>query len=354
MVVRVGIVGASGYAGGELVRLLLKHGNVDLSFATSRRNVGEYLFRVHPNLRGLTEMKFVDNDYSKVAGLADLIFTALPHGEGVRFIPQLVASGVKVVDLSADYRLKKPQDYNLWYGYTHPDPPLLEKFVYAVPELNREAISRATLAASPGCMAIASILALAPLFQQRDTRIDPRHVVVDAKIASSGSGGKPSLSTHFSERYGVVRPYKPVGHRHTGEIEQVLGDLAGQDVTVSMSAHAINMVRGILSTCHVFYEGELQNSSVWRMYRTTYSGKPFIRLVKDRKGPFRLPDPKVVIGSNFCDVGFELDERGHRIVAFGAIDNLLKGAAGNAVQVMNIMLGLDERQGIYDAPLHPL
>ena len=352
--VRVGVAGASGYAGGELVRLLLKHGKVDLTFATSRRNVGEYLFRVHPNLRGLTDMQFIDNDPSKMAGMADLVLTALPHGQSIGLISELVASGVKVVDLSADFRLKNPADYEVWYGFKHPNPDLLAKFVYAVPELNREEIARTNLAASPGCMAITSILAMAPLFKQRDVKIDREHVVVDAKIASSGAGGKPSLSTHFSERYGVVRPYKVAGHRHTGEIEQQLSWLAEGKVTVSMSAHAINMVRGILSTCHVFYEGDLQNSAIWRMYRAMYGDKPFIRMVKDRKGPFRLPDPKVVIGSNFCDLGFELDERDHRIVAIGAIDNLLKGAAGNAVQVMNLMLGLDEKQGIYDAPLHPV
>ena len=347
-------MGASGYAGGELLRILLRHGKAELAYATSRRYAGEYLFRVHPNLRGLSDLQFVGNDFSKVSDKADLVFTALPHGESVKVMPQIVASGVKVVDLSADFRLKDPKAYELWYGYTHPDPELLGKFVYSIPELNREQIRGATLASSPGCMAITSILAMAPLFRQRDVKIDRDHVVVDAKIASSGSGGKPSLATHYSERYGVVRPYKPAGHRHTGEIEQEMTKLAGGKVTVSMSAHAINMVRGILSTCHVFYDGELQNSNIWRMYRAMYNNEPFIRMVKDKQGPFRLPDPKVVVGSNFCDVGFELDERGHRIVAIGAIDNLLKGAAGNAVQVMNLMLGLDERQGIDVAPLHPV
>lgn len=352
--VRVGVVGASGYAGGELIRLLLKHGKVDLTFATSKRNVGEYVFRVHPNLRGMTDMQFIDNDVSKITSLADVVLTALPHGQSVKMVSQMASAGMKVVDLSADFRLKDPRDYPTWYGFEHPDPELLAKFVYAVPELNKEAISKTTLAASPGCMAITSILALSPLFKQREVRVDRDHVVVDAKIASSGSGGKPSLSTHFSERYGVVRPYKPAGHRHTGEIEQQLSWLADGRVRVSMSAHAINMVRGILSTCHVFYEGDVQSSSVWKMYRSTYTGQPFIRMVRDKKGPFRLPDPKLVIGSNFCDVGFELDERNHRIIAIGAIDNLVKGAAGNAIQVMNIMLGLDEKQGIYDAPLHPV
>ena len=269
-------------------------------------------------------------------------------------ISQLAASGLKVVDLSADFRLKDPADYPTWYGFEHSNPELLSKFVYSIPELNKDAIAKASLAASPGCMAITSILTLAPLFKQKEVAVDRDHVVVDAKIASSGSGGKPSLSTHFSERFGVTRPYKPTGHRHTGEIEQQLSWLGDKKVTVSMSAHAINSVRGILCTCHVFYEGDVKNSAVWKMYRSAYNGQPFIRMVKDKVGPFRLPDPKVVIGSNFCDIGFEIDERGHRIVAIGAIDNLIKGAAGNAVQIMNIMLGIDEKQGIYDAPLHPV
>jgi N-acetyl-gamma-glutamyl-phosphate/LysW-gamma-L-alpha-aminoadipyl-6-phosphate reductase len=334
--------------------LILRHGNANLVFATSRRYAGEYLFRVHPNLRGVSDLQFVEHDPSKLSGKADLVFAALPHGESLKFIPQLVSSGVKIVDLSADFRLKNPDDYERWYGYKHPAPELLEKFVYSIPELNKEEISGATLASSPGCMAITSILALAPLLKQKSVPIDKKHIVVDAKIASSGAGGKPSLATHFSERYGVVRPYKPTGHRHTGEIEQTLSQAAGEPVLVSMSAHAINQVRGILCTCHVFYEGDLQNSVVWKMYRSVYGEQPFVRLVRDKKGPFRLPDPKVVIGSNYCDVGFEIDERGRRVVAFGAIDNLLKGAAGNAVQVMNIMLGFDEKQGLDHIPLHPV
>lgn len=352
--VRVGIMGASGYAGGELLRLLIKHGGVDLTFATSRKYAGEYVFRAHPNLRGITDLQFVPNDVSKVAGMADLVFTALPHGESLEYMPSLVSSGLKIVDLSADFRLKNADDYETWYGYKHPLPDLLDKFVYAVPELNKEDIRKANLASSPGCMAITSILAMAPLMKEWGANIDKRHVVVDAKIASSGAGGKPSIATHFSERYGVVRPYKAAGHRHTGEIEQMLSRLAGEKVTVSMSAHAINMVRGILCTCHLFYDGDVQTSDIWKMYRAVYSSQPFIRLIREKKGPFRLPDPKVVIGSNYCDVGFELDTRGRRIVALGAIDNLLKGASGNALQTMNLMLGMDEKRGLEDAPLHPV
>ena len=203
-------------------------------------------------------------------------------------------------------------------------------------------------------MAITAILALAPLLGAKSLGVDRDHVVVDAKVGSSGSGGKPSLSTHFSERFSAVRPYKPAGHRHAGEIEQVLAAMAGERVTVSMSAHSVNMVRGILVTSHLFIADGIKPLDVWKAYRSMYSGSYFVRLVRDKQGPFRLPDPKLVVGSNFCDVGFETDERTHRLVALSATDNLVKGAAGNAVQSMNLMLGLDEKTGLSMAPLHPV
>ncbi|MDG6901337.1 MAG: N-acetyl-gamma-glutamyl-phosphate reductase [Nitrososphaerota archaeon] len=352
--VKVAVLAASGYIGGELVRLLLQHPDVELTVATSRKYDGEYLFRVHPNLRGITELKFTRYDQSKVTENAEVAFAALPHGESVKLIPGLAATGIKVVDLSADFRLHDREQYTRWYGYEHPSPDLLEKFVFSVPELNRDQVKGARLVASPGCMAITSILAMAPLFKEKSLGIDREKVVVDAKIGSSGAGGKPSTATHFSERFNVVRPYAPAGHRHSAEIEQVMSALSGESVRVSMSAHAVNMVRGILCTCHLFTDADLKPIDVWKAYRATYSGSYFVRLVRDKQGPFRLPDPKVVIGSNFCDLGFELEERTGRIVALGAIDNLIKGAAGNAVQSMNLMLGFDEKTGLTQAPLHPV
>ncbi len=352
--VRVGVVASSGYIGGELLRLLLQHPQVELEVATSRSHAGEYLFRVHPNLRGITDLTFSSFEEGTLKKDVDVVFTALPHGESVRYVPQLVMSGMKVIDLSADFRLKDPSDYKRWYGFEHPSPDLLPRFVYAIPEINREEIRGATLLSSPGCMAITSILALAPLMKQNSFSIDPDRIVIDAKIGSSGSGGKPSLYTHFSERYNVVRPYKAAGHRHSAEIEQVLSELAHEDVKVSMSAHAVNMVRGILCTCHLFTSQSLSPLEVWKSYRLMYEGSYFVRLVRDKKGPFRLPDPKIVIGSNFCDVGFELEGRTSRIVAIGATDNLIKGAAGNAIQSMNLMLGFDEKAGLNYAPLHPV
>jgi N-acetyl-gamma-glutamyl-phosphate/LysW-gamma-L-alpha-aminoadipyl-6-phosphate reductase len=351
---RVGVVAASGYIGGELLRLLLQHPEFELTVATSRKYAGEYVFRVHPNLRGVTELKFSEYSLSNMTGQADLVFTALPHGESIKYVPELAGTGLKIVDLSADFRLKDPAHYKTWYGYEHPNPDLLDKFVFAIPELNREEIRHTTLASSPGCMAITSILALTPLLKNKELQIDSSHVVVDAKIGSSGAGGKPSTSTHFSERYNVVRPYAPAGHRHSAEIEQVLSAVAGEEVKVSMSAHAVNMVRGILSTCHLFAGADVEPVDLWKSYRSVYSGSYFIRLIRDKKGPFRLPDPKLLTGSNFCDIGFELERRTHRIVTLSATDNLIKGAAGNAIQSANLMLGLDEKTGLEVAPLHPV
>ncbi len=350
----MGVLAASGYIGGELLRLLIQHPQVELTVATSRKYAGEYVFRVHPNLRGMTGLKFSQLDASKLTDSSDIVFAALPHGESVKVVPQLADSGLKVIDLSADFRLSDRSQYPAWYGYDHPRPDLLEKFIFAVPEINRERVKGARLVSSPGCMAITTILALAPLLKERSLGIDRDHIVVDAKIGSSGAGGKPSLSTHFSERYNVVRPYKPAGHRHSAEIEQVLAEMAGEQVKVSMSAHAVNMVRGILSTTHLFTRVATKPIDIWKAYRSMYSDSYFIRLVRDKQGPFRLPDPKLVIGSNFCDIGFEIEERTGRIVTLSATDNLMKGAAGNAVQAMNLMLGFDEKTGLAMAPLHPV
>ncbi len=352
--VRIGILGASGYIGGELLRLLLQHPEVEVTAASSRRYAGEYVFRVHPNLRGMTELQFSPNDASKVIAGSDLVFAALPHGESVKIVPQIADAGLRVVDLSADFRLSDRGQYPNWYGYDHPRADLLEKFVYSIPEINREKVKGATLVSSPGCMAITAILALAPLLKEKSLGIDRDHIIVDAKVGSSGAGGKPSLATHFSERFNVVRPYKPAGHRHSAEVEQVLEAMAGEKVKVSMSAHAVNMVRGILVTSHVFTAGAVKPIDVWKAYRSMYTGSYFVRLVRDKNGPFRLPDPKLVIGSNFCDVGFEIEERTGRLVALSATDNLVKGAAGNAIQSMNLMLGFDEKTGLAMAPLHPV
>ena len=349
---RVGVVGASGYVGGELLRLLLLHPKVELTLITSRTFEGKYIHRVHPNLRGLTNLRFVKPNPNKIIESCDLIFFATPHGVTSKIMPQFLETGLKIVDTSADFRLKDPSEYPRWYGWEHPNSELLSEAVYGLPELHREEIRNAKLVACPGCMAIASILALAPIIKKKVVEED--RIVVDAKIGSSGAGAKPSQSTHHSEHYSVVRPYKPAGHRHTAEVEQELRNLAGCEVKISMSAHAVNIVRGILATCHTFMEKELTQLEVWKIYRQFYEEEPFIRFVRDRMGVFRYPDPKIVVGSNYCDLGFEIDSHTNRLVVMAAIDNLMRGAAGTAVQNMNIMLGIDERTGLEAPGLHPV
>jgi len=347
--VKVSVVGASGYVGGELLRILSRHPDVELASLTSRQYAGEYVHKVHPNLKGVLNARFTGEDALTAASKADVVFLALPHKASVSVVPEIIKLGVKIVDMSADFRLKDPEQYKIWYGYEHPYPELLKKFVYGLPELHRDELRSASYVAVPGCMAASAIISSAPLYRYMSDQI-----VVDAKIGSSGAGGKPSLSTHYSERYGVIRPYKPAGHRHAAEIEQELSRLAGKGVVVGMSAHAVNIVRGILTTTHIFVGSEVTLQDLWKAYREFYRDEPFVRFMMDRTGLYRYPDPKVVVGSNFADVGFAYDSHSRRIVALGAIDNLMKGAAGTAVQSMNLMLGLDEKRGLDFPAIHPV
>jgi N-acetyl-gamma-glutamyl-phosphate/LysW-gamma-L-alpha-aminoadipyl-6-phosphate reductase len=350
--VRVGIIGGSGYVGGELLRLLLFHPQVEVTMVTSRKYAGEFVFGVHPNLRGATQLKFLPLNLSQIAENCDLVFTATPHGSSVNLVPKLLEMGLRVIDMSADFRLKNPDDYVKWYGWEHAHPELLKEAVYGLVELHREEIKNARLIACPGCMAIATILGLAPIVKAGV--IEKDRVVVDAKIGSSGAGSAPSLASHHPERFGGVRPYKPVGHRHTAEIEQELNLLTNEPVTISFSTHAVNMVRGILSTIHVFLTKSLTDKDVWKIYRSQYQGEPFVRLVRYKKGLHRLPDPKVVKGTNFCDVGFEFDPHINRLVILSAIDNIMKGAAGQGVQCLNVVLGVDEKTGLESTGFHPM
>ncbi len=350
---KVSIIGASGYVGGELLRILSRHPGVEIVAAHSRQHAGEYVHRVHPNLKGVIDLQFTGEDPVKVASNSDLVFLSVPHGTSVKITPKLMELGIRLVDMSADFRLKDPSAYEVWYHYRHPYPDLLDKFVYGLPELHRDELRGARYASAPGCNAAAAILGLAPL--ARHGLVTNGTIVVDVKVGSSGAGGKPSPATHFSERYGVVRPYSPAGHRHVAEIEQELRVASGHSYTIAMSAHAVNIVRGILSTSHTFTDSDnMDQAKIWRAYRETYREEPFIRFVRDKKGIFRYPDPKIVVGSNFADIGFELDPHTNRIVVLSAIDNLMKGAAGSAVQAMNLMLGFDERTALDAPPLHPV
>jgi N-acetyl-gamma-glutamyl-phosphate/LysW-gamma-L-alpha-aminoadipyl-6-phosphate reductase len=349
---RIGIIGGSGYVGSELLRLLLLHPQAEVTMVTSRQSVGEYIFNVHPNLRGWTQLKFVPQDIAELKKNCDLIFTATPHGGSVNLVPKLLEAGLKVIDMSADFRLKNPADYETYYGWKHAHPEMLKEAAYGLPELHREEIRNAKLVACPGCMATSAILGLAPIVKAG--LIDKDKIVVDLKVGSSGGGSKPSVSSHHPERFSGVRPYKVVGHRHIAEVEQELNALTNETVEISFTPHAVNMVRGILATIYASPKQPINSKDIWKALRGQYGNEPFIRLVKYQKGPYQLPDPKVTMGTNYCDVGFEIDEHANRLLLFSALDNMTKGASGQGVQCMNILMGIDETTGLKSTGFHPM
>lgn len=349
---RIGIIGGTGYVGGELLRLLLLHPEVEVTMVTSRQSAAEYVFNIHPNLRGLTQLKFVPQDFGELRKNCDLVFTATPHGGSVNLVPKLLEEGLKVIDMSADYRLKKPSEYETWYGWKHTHPELLNEAIYGLPELHREEIKNARLVGCPGCMATATILAIIPLIKA--DLIDKKHVVADLKVGSSGGGSKPTSASHHPERFGGVRPYKVIMHRHIGEVEQELNALSTEPIAISFTPHAVNMVRGILVTVHTFPKQPIASKDIWKALRAAYEGEPFIRFVKYQKGCYQLPDPKVTQGTNYCDIGFEIDSHANRLLMFSAIDNMVKGASGQGVQCLNLMMGIDETTGLKSTGFHPM
>jgi N-acetyl-gamma-glutamyl-phosphate/LysW-gamma-L-alpha-aminoadipyl-6-phosphate reductase len=349
---RIGIIGGSGYVGSELLRILLLHPQVEVTMVTSRQSAGEYVFNMHPNLRGLTQLKFVPQDITELKKNCDLVFTATPHGGSVNLVPKLLEAGLKVIDMSADFRLKNPADYETWYGFKHDHPELLKEAAYGMPEFHSEEIKKARLIACPGCMASAAIFALAPIIKAG--LVEHNRIVVDLKVGSSGGGAKATSASHHPERFGGVRPYKVIMHRHIGEVEQELNALTTEPVTISFSPHAVNMIRGILATVHAFPKQPIAAKDIWKALRSIYEGEPFIRLVKYQKGLYQLPDPKVTQGTNFCDVGFELDPHANRLIMFSAIDNMVKGASGQGVQCMNLTMGIDETTGLKSTGFHPM
>lgn len=346
---RVSILGASGYAGGELLRLLLDHPHVGVAQATSERNAGNFVHFTHPNLRGRTKLPFVSASELEAC---DILFICLPHGGAMGRIEEFAGLAERVIDLSADFRLRNPDDYVRWYGKPHANPAWLDRFVYGLPELQREAIRGAQYVSGVGCNATATNLAIWPLFAAGLVD-DSRDVICELKVGSSEGGNSASDSTHHPERAGVMRSFAPTGHRHTAEVLQAIR-AAGSQAQVHLSATAVDNVRGVLATAHLFMKEGVAERDIWKAYRQVYRDEPFVRIVKEKTGIYRYPEPKILSGSNYADVGFEFDETTRRVVAISAIDNLMKGAAGTAVQCMNLMLGWDETTGLGFAGLHPI
>ncbi|OGQ94146.1 MAG: N-acetyl-gamma-glutamyl-phosphate reductase [Deltaproteobacteria bacterium RIFOXYD12_FULL_57_12] len=343
---KVGIVGASGYTGVELARILNSHPLVELTVATSRSFSGRSLADAFPNLKGLVEIVCTDRKIADYAGDADLFFTAVPHQTAMEIVPALLNAGKKVVDLSADFRLADAGVYEQWYQ-PHTATTLLPEAVYGLPELHRLRIQQARLVANPGCYPTSVILGLAPLLKAG--AVDPDTVVADSKSGTSGAGRSAQTATLFCEVADGFRAYKVGEHRHTPEMEQEISKLCGRPVTITFTPHLLPISRGILSTVYASLAPQLTQEKIATLYSEFYKDEPFVRLCK--AGSY--PATQYVRGSNFCDIGFKIDSRTGRIVILSAIDNLVKGAAGQAVQNMNILCGFPETTGLLTVPLFP-
>jgi N-acetyl-gamma-glutamyl-phosphate/LysW-gamma-L-alpha-aminoadipyl-6-phosphate reductase len=341
-VTAVGVVGASGYLGGELLRLLLGHPEVEVAAAMSTRLPGSRVDSVHPNLRGVTDLRFCAED--RLPSL-DVLLLATPHRETMGILPRLARHAKTVIDLSGDFRLADPAVYERYYGVPHRAPEMLGEFVAGCPEMARDRLRTADRISVPGCMATAAVLALLPL---AGAGLLEDEVDVDARTGSSGSGATAGPQNLHAERSGALRIFATGGHRHEAEIAAHCG------VRPRLTATGVEAVRGVQVVCRARLRRDVSEAEIRALYRDRYRDEPFVRVVAHRRGLHRLPDPKVLLGSNLCDVGFALDRDGGRVLAIGALDNLVKGGAGAAVQSMNVRMGWPERSGLGFTGLHPL
>ncbi|MBE0695663.1 MAG: N-acetyl-gamma-glutamyl-phosphate reductase [Anaerolineaceae bacterium] len=342
---KASIIGASGYAGGELLRLLLSHPMIEVGQATSESHLGEFVYQQHPNLRKRTTLKFTSRE---VLEPSDVLFLAPPHGESQKHIDHYAALAPKIIDLAADFRIRNAEFYKKYYNEDHLAPAWLERFVYGLPELHRKEMSTASYISGVGCNATAANLALlAPL---KAGLIDlEKPIIVDIKVGSSEGGQTPNSGSHHPERANVIRTFSAYGHRHTAEVIQELG-LSNVHLTMT----SVDIVRGALAAAHAFVKPGVAEKDLWKAYRAFAETEPFVRVVKDRRGIYRVPEPKILAGSNYVDIGFELDPESGHVVCLAAIDNLMKGASGSAVQAMNLIFGFEETAGLEFSGLHPV
>lgn len=345
MATSVSIIGGSGYSGGELLRLLLSHPNAEIKQVTSRSHMGEYVYQVHPNLRKRTQLKFSD---PAALEPVDILFLAQPHGQAQHHIADYAKLSPKIIDLSADFRLRDADFYEHWYSEKHAAPEWLSKFVYGLPELHRAEMANANYVSGVGCNATAGNLALLPLVKA-DLLDLSSPVFLEIKVGSSEGGAEGNSGSLHSERANVIRTFSAFGHRHTAEVIQ---EMSIEDVSLTMTA--VDLVRGVLATAHAKVKSGVATKDLWKAYRAVANENPFVRVVKEQRGIYRVPEPKILAGSNYADLGFELDESNGHVVSMCAIDNLMKGASGSAVQSMNLMMGWDEALGLEFTGLHPI
>jgi N-acetyl-gamma-glutamyl-phosphate/LysW-gamma-L-alpha-aminoadipyl-6-phosphate reductase len=345
--ITAGIVGASGYAGGELLRLLLTHPHVNVTQITSERYVGKFAYTVHPQVRGRTSLRFTSRDALQPC---DLLFLALPHGEAQTHINDYAALAPRLIDLSADFRLRDPDQYAAVYGHLHAAPEWLPRFVYGLPELYRDDLRGASYASGVGCNATATTFALWAAAKAGLIPTD-HPLIADIKVGSSEGGNSPSEASHHPARSGVVRPFALVGHRHEAEVRQNLAPCG--DFDVRMAVNSVEMVRGVAAAVYATLPTGLADKDLWAAYRAAWQGEPFVRIVHDKTGLHRHPEPRLLAGTNYVDVGWEYDPDTGRTALIAALDNLGKGAAGSAVQCMNLMCGFDETTALDFGGIYP-
>ncbi len=343
---KVSVIGATGYAGAEVIRLLMGHPQAELVAITSESQTGTPFHQVYPHFQGICEQELASlKDINEIAAASDVLFIALPHGHAMEVGKKLSGSKVKLIDLGADYRFTDTKIYEAWYKVPHTHPG--SQAVYGLTELFRDDVQTAKIVGNPGCFTTASILALAPL--ARAGLVDLTNMVVDAKSGVSGAGRGLSLNTHYSETVDSIKAYGIATHRHTPEIEQALARISGQSVLLNFTPHLVPMTRGILATCYATMKSGVTAQQVDEAYYDLYAKEFFIRLL----GRGGYPVTKNTRGSNYCDIAWHVDERTRRVIAVSAIDNLVKGAAGQAVQNMNVMFGCEETAGLKQVPLFP-
>jgi len=347
MAVKVSIIGATGYTGAELVRILSRHPQAELVALTTQSYAGKKFWEVYPHLYGYNQLTCEEMNLPEIMESSDVVFVALPHGHAMPAAREAARRGRKLIDLGADFRLKDFRTYEQWYRVEHTARELLAGAVYGLPEVNRREIREAWLVANPGCYPTGAILALAPLLKNR--LIDTGSIIIDSKSGVSGAGRGLALGSHFSEVNENFKAYNVAVHRHTPEIEQELGRIAGEDVAVTFTPHLLPVTRGILSTVYAKLAAPAGEEEIREVYLDYYRGEPFVRVLPAGM----LPQIKWVAGTNHCDIGLTVDRRTGRVVVLSAIDNLVKGASGQDVQNMNIICGLPEDTGLAGPGLYP-
>ena len=345
--IKVGIIGATGYAGSELVRILLGHKDVEIKWYGSRSYIDKKYASIYQNFFQLVDANCMDDNMEVLADQVDVIFTATPQGLCASLVNEEILSKVKIIDLSADFRIKDVKVYEEWYKLEHKSPQFIEEAVYGLCEINREDVKKARLVANPGCYTTCSILTCYPLV--KEGIIDPNTIIVDAKSGTSGAGRGAKVDNLFCEVNENMKAYGVATHRHTPEIEEQLGYACGEKITINFTPHLVPMNRGILATAYASLKKDVTYEEVKAIYDKYYADEKFVRVLEIDV----CPQTKWVEGSNYVDVNFKIDPRTNRIIMMGAIDNLVKGAAGQAVQNMNLMFGLKESEGLELVPMFP-